>query len=627
MAEKYIKAFSKGLYNRIEDDTIPDGSAHDSLNWVTMGDRIELRRGQTLLGTDVSGNGNISGLFVAERFDGTQVLFQSYDRKIRYYDTVSEDWIETTTADILPASASGEDVAFAQYHSLAGAFLYASSKNSGIYKIPIANPASIVDLLSTSIRGKIKIKQGRMFLWDKKDASSGFDPNGIYGSYIDKDEQVDYTEIIGEAIGSSGSTNYTGTLAFKAGFPKRTCMYVTFSATTVSGTELFIDTRNGTLLSNFGGTGTIDYATGAYNITFASATTGAVTSGYRWEDSTSTGIADFSKSTPRTAGQGFTFRQDDGGAETQNIFTFGSDEYCLHTLKTWKLTLQRDDTEATNLIYRSNVGIPYWRAGCETGDGIYFADAPDSSDPYIRVLQPNQLGTDIIPSSISDRLDLRDYRFNTCVVKEWGNYIAVACRHKDATENDTLFLYNKLFKLWDRFDYRISCMDVYNGALVAGDSASKNVFTLFSDLTDEDVEIPNYWISNKTNFNVEGTVESNLFQINGLIQDDQTVEVLFSYDNGDFVKVGEIVGTGSYVDRTQRVTVGSLVMGANEIGGGSSGIEASPYNREFRVVTPRFQKIQVKFQATRVGYVSISQYGFKDVRRKGRGLPPQYQVN
>lgn len=624
MAEKFIKNFTKGLFTRIEDNSIPEGAASNSLNWQTFGDRIELRRGQTLMGTDVSGVGKVSGLFVAQRFDRVQVPFYSHDRKIKYYDTVTEDWIEVSTADVLPTAASAEDIAFSEYHSLAGAFLYASSKNSGIYKIPIANPGSIVDLSATSHRGKIKIKQGRMFLWDRKDSSGGFDNNGIFGSYIDKDELSDYTAITSESIGSSGSITYTGTLAFKSGQPKRTCMYTSFTATVVAGTEIFRDSRNGTLVSNFGGTGTIDYATGAYSITFSATTTGAVTADYYWEDSTSGGVADFTKDTPRTAGQGFVFRQDDGGAEAQNIFTFGSDEYCMHTLKTWKLALSVDDTDATNLIYRSGVGLPYWRAGCETGDGVYYADAPDESDPYIRILQPNQLGTDIIPTSISDKLDLREYRFDYAVVREWGNYVAVACRYKDSTVNDTLFLYNRLFKLWDRFDYRISTMDIYNGALIAGDSASKNVFTLFSNLTDEDVEIPNYWISGDINFNNEGSTVANIFQINGLIQPDQLLEVHFSYDNGAFVKVGEIDGQGSYVDKTQNITVGSVTLGSTEVGGGGDGIEASPYNREFRVNTPRFKKLKVKFTATQIGYVSVSQFGFKDVRKKTRYLPSQY---
>lgn len=632
MAEKYVQNFTKGLFTRLEDESIPQGASSNSMNWMTFGDHIELRRGQVLMGTNVAGTGKISGLIVGDRFDGTQVPFRSYDRKIQYYDTVTEDWIEVSTADILPEIASGEDISFDQYHSLAGAFIYGSSKNSGIYKIPIANPGSIVDLSSTSHRGKIKIKQNRMALWDRKDSNGGFDSSGLYGSYVDKDELSDYTSITAETsfTGAVDSSNlvYTKTLAFKSGQPKRTCMYVSVYATTGAGVETFRDSRNGTLLSNFGGTGTINYATGAVSVTFFNApTSGSVAADYYWEDSSSTGIADFSKSTPRTAGQGFTFRQDDAGSDFQNLFSIGGDEYCMHTTKTYKLTLSSDDTDATNLIYRNRVGIPYWRAGEETGDGIYYVDAPDTSEPYVRILKPNQFNTDVIPASISDQISLIDYRFDYAVILQWGQYIAMACRTKDSTVNDTLFLYNTLWKLWDRFDYRISCMDIYNGALIAGDSASKNVFTLFSGLTDEDVEISNYWISDRNSLGMEGVKYSNLFEINGLIQSDQTLEVWFSYDNADFVKAGEITGNGSYVDQGVRVTVGSTTIGSTEVGGGGAGIEASPYHREFRINTPRLEKVRVKFVATRIGYVSVSKYGYKDIRGKGKSLPAQYVVN
>src|SRR3990167_6899994 len=437
-----------------------------------------------------------------------------------------------------------------------------------------------------------------MFLWDRKDTNGGFDATGLYGSYIDKDELSDYTAITAET-GFTGAvdganTVYTKTLAFKAAGVKRTCMYVSVYATTGAGVETFRDSRNGTLVSNFGGTGTINYATGAVSVTFANApTSGSVSADYYWEDATSTGIVDFTKSVTRTAGQGFVFRQDDGGADFQNIFTLGSDEYCMHTLKTWKLFLSSDDTDATNLIYRNRVGLPYWRSGTETGDGIYYADAPDTSEPFIRILRPNEFNTEVQPSSISDQLDLTNYRFDKCVIREWGLYIVVACRTADAEANDTVFLYHKLWKLWDRFDFRVSCMDVYNGALIAGDSASKNVFTLFSNLTDEDVEIPNYWISGKIDHGVEGVKYTNLFQINGLIQPDQDLEIYFSYDNGDFVLVDTIVGDGSYVDQGQSVGVGSNTLGSTEVGGGGDGIEASPYRREFRVNTDRLALIYI----------------------------------
>jgi len=622
--EYRVKNF-RGLITRIESESVKPGYAADMNNWVTLGDHIELRRGQSLLGSNVSGSGRVSGLFVGSRFDGTDIAHYSYGRKIKYYDTITSDWIEVSTVDVLPTAADGEDIAIDKYHSLAGAYAYLSSKNSGIYKIPYANPGSIVDLSSNSHRGKIRIKQNRMFLWDRKDSDGGFDQTGLYGSYIDKDQLSDYAAVSAESLGVAGSTTYSGTLGFKSGFPKLTCMYVSITATVAAGTEIFRDTRDGTLVSNFGGTGTINYATGAYQVTFSDVTTGPVTADYYTEDSSVEGIADFSQDSPdRLAGQGFQLRQDDGGAEMQNLGSIGGDEYCFHTEKTWRLTLTSDDTNATNLIYRGRVGIPYFRAACETGDGIYYIDATDPNEPFIRLLQIGYNNAEVVPKSISNDLDLSGYLVDKAVIFEWGVYICVAVRSANSTNNDTFFRYHKIWKSWEKHDYRVSANAIYNGGLLGGDSASNNVFQLFSGLTDEDNEIPNQWTTGKDGLNIEGVKYTNIFELRGLIDVDQDLDVYFAYDNGSFVKVGTIVGDGPYVDQSQRQVIGSYTEGSTEIGGGGDGIEASPYKVEFRVNTPRFEKISVRFVATKVGYVSVSEYAFKDIRFKGKYLPYQY---
>lgn len=629
ISDHYTKNFY-GLKTRWESESIKSGYASlGTYNWQTRADHIELRRGQELLGTNVSGSGNISGLAVGQRFDGEEVIIETYDRKVKYYDEVTEDWIETTSADILPAAADGEDISISTYHSLAGAMFYLSSKNSSIYKLPMANPASIVDQSSTDHRGKIRIKQSGMFLWDRKDLNGGFDSTGLYRSKLDKDELSDYTPVTAEGsfTGAVNGSNkdYTVTLAFKAAGVKRTCMYVSVYATTGAGVETFRDSRNGTLTSNFGGTGTINYATGAVAVSFFNApSAGNVLADYYWEDSTSGGIVDFAYSATRTAGQGIVLRQDEGGADFQNLFSLGSTEYCFHGFKTWALTISSDDLDAINPIYRAKVGIPYWRAGCETGDGIYYVDATDPSFPAIRLLYLSGQNSQVLPKSISEDLDLSGYNFDTAVVFEWGNYICVSCRTNSGTTNDTVFTYNRLEETWDQYDFRVSVFEKYAGGLIAGDSASKNTFKLFSGVTDEESNIPNAWVSNKDRLGVEGSKYFNIFKIKGLIDPDQSFDVYFSYDNGAFVKVGTVSGSGTYVDSGNSVVIGSHTLGSEQAGGGGDGIEASPYEYEFRVNTPIFEGYRVKFVATAVGYVSVSEYAEKDIRYKGRRISPQY---
>lgn len=640
-----IKVWNKGLITRIEnDEVLPKSAAEDVLNWFPLGDRIELRRGRQLMGAEVAGVGLVTGFGVARRYDesGTERLFSSRDRKIEYYDDATDAWIESG-ANVLPAGASGEDVAFSPYNSITGSFMFASSPNSSIYKIPAANPASVVDLLSTDFRGKIKIAQSRMKLWDRKDANGGRDKTGLYGSYIDKDELADFTEILAEAAatGDGATLTFSGTLAFKAGFPKRTCMYVRIT----DGVEILTDDRDGNLVGNLGGTGTINYATGAYSVTFHTAplNLAPITASYYWEDTTANGIADFSKSATRTAGQGFRFAQDEGGA-LQNVGTISGDDYCLHTVRTYKLTLGTDDTTATNLIYRVRAGIPNWRAVEESEDGLYYIHALDVAEPAIRLLKPSVLNIDALPKSISDNLNLSPYRFEKGVLREWGQYILAAGRESSETINNRCFFFHKVWKTWTITDFRLSDAISYKGQLVGGDSGSANRFVLFSGLTDEEVEIQNFYTLGKMNLGNSGIKVTNLMVLGGMIGPEQAIKAEISLDNGPFVEVGgsdvtdgagvtthhyAIEGTGDYVDQSASHTIGATLAGDELIGSISGGtdIELSPYRREFRINTDRYKFIRVRFSAVKVGYASVSDLVLKDNRFKGRTEPAKYVVN
>lgn len=639
----FVRNFNKGVITRIEKESIPAGAAANSKNWLTMGDHIELRRGQTLMGTNQAASGNISGMKVGTRVDGTKVLFRTRLRKLEYYNEATSDWVEANTANLLPVAASGEDVCFAPYTSLPGAMMYLTSPNSSIYKVPLANPADPIDQASTTFRGKMVIHQNRTILWNRKDSTGGFDPTGLFLSYIDHTQLSDYTQVTGEAIGTGdGATKtFTGTLAFKSSHVVRSCMFVTMTDTL----ETFVDNRSGTLVGSLGGTGTINYATGVYSITFNTAPVNlqAVTGQYYWEDATAHGIVDFSKDTPRTAGQGAIFRQDDGGADMQNVFTLGADEYCVHTLKSWRLTLSADDTKATNNIYRSRIGIPHWRAGVASGDGIYLLNSIDKSNPKVELLKPGLISVDALATSISDNLDLSGYDFSKCSVFEWGVYIVVNAMNlaNNATANDTMFLYNKLWKSWDILDVRALDMEDYNGILTVGDSASMNVFQIFSGLTDEEADIDNFWESGKMRiYAYNGVFESNRLELAGLIGPDQKIKVSVALDDGGFVEVGgsddpstgvhtyAIQGNGSYVDKGQAVTIGSTMIGQATIGGGTptGSITANPFSLEMKINTDKYEYIRIRFEAVAVGWAAITRFGFKDNRLKNRSMVAAHQV-
>lgn len=714
-----VDAFPYGLITKLKDEkTLPKGASADSLNWRTRGDRIELRRGYSLLGqTRQNGSGKITGLVVGQKADGTQIPFYTHGRKIKYYDSVTDDTYETG-ADTLPAVADGEDIALENYHNLAGVFIMVSSKNSSIYKIATANPGSVQDELMTNHKGKIKLKKGRTFLWDRKDTRGGRDQTSLYGSWIDKDELSDYGTISNETFGAGdGATTafahtMTGVsgrvsimqvsvIAFrsvkavtgitKAAFAVVTCVghgfasgdYVLFqgvggmieingvtaqinnvvdantfwvnldttgySAYTAGGNvgpyEYFIDDGNGVLTGDHGGAGTVNYITMACAVALnlPAPNTTTIWTTYYWENPTSAsagtansgGFLDFTKSSPRTAGQGFVVPQPDDGA-FQNLFFINDIAFCFHESLTYKFTLTKDDTNATNEIYRSKVGLPYWLAACETGDGIPYVDAIDQNNPAVRVLGFAANSQEIIPLSISVNLDLSPYSFDSAVLMEWGEYLVLACRQSSSPANDRMFIRFKDKGYWDVMDYYASRLGILNGALIAGDSISNNIYTLFSGLDDDGSEILNHWTGAETNCDVDGLKRIMMFAIDGLIGPGQYLKISLSLDNGSFVEIRDpnrpteyaVQWDGPYVDKSQAVHIGGPTEGSTEIGGGGGDgdITAWHFRREFVIATDLCEYVQPKFEGVGIGWLAVNSYKFKDIRYKGRRQALRYET-
>jgi hypothetical protein len=609
-----------GIQTSVKDiKTLKPGFSPDSKNWVTsrFNDSIELRRGYARLGaTENVGSGKVTGIGIGLRYDGVSVPFFSYGRKVKYYDVVTDDTVEVGT-DLLPTGANGEDVWFKAYQGLAGSFMYLGSSNSSVYKIPTANPGSAVDQSVNNYRwGVFHIGQNRAFAGQRNGTVAGNnDKTGLYLSYIDKDQLSDFTQVTGEAVGASGATAYSGTLV-AAGAPK-TIMYPSF---TEAGGETLVDDRNGNLVGDAGSTGTINYATGAYSITFNHTTVGAVTVSYYHETATSTGILDFS--TAFANGQAKVFRQDDGGGNIMAIFNINTIEYCIHLLKTWQVTTSLDDTQSTNLPYR-NIGIPYPRAAFQTPEGIIMADLSRPTDPKFRKMQVLQ-GTNIQtiePISISDDLDLSAYAFDKCVAFRWGDYEIFCAQELVAgvanDYNSVMFVHNVVSNAWDKLDYYASCLEEYAGTLIAGDSVSNNIYTLFSGFDEDGDIISNYWTSSDLNLGTDNLKNCRRMVMDGLIQPDQDIRISLSYDGGAFSEVITIEGDGAYVDSGIQSTVGSQTTGSKVIGGGGEAT-ASPFEVDFSINSDRFMFVRVKIEALGVGYVSINSMTFKDIRDKGR---------
>ncbi len=612
--------FIHGLMTYFNAQQIPRGAASDELNFLTRGSKIETRNGYAPLGTEVAGAGKNYGIFTAHKWDGTEILFRARPPKLEYYDTVSSSWLECGSNLLAGAT---EFVTFGEYFSDAGAQLWVSSPNTDLLKIMTANPGSAVSQYNASknFKGYIRIRLNRMLLWNYLGNTLGKASNAaLRGSYIDKQS---YTTVTGEAVATGDGVTkvFNGTAATISG------VKTTFGFTFTDGVETFADDYLGNLVGSLGGTGTINYATGVYSVTFntAPANLAAITTSYSTEDSTNNGIADFTHSGTRLAGEGFTFLQNDGG-KLLNVFSLNGSEYCLHERKAWVLTLGSDDTTATNLIYRDRMSLAAAFGGVATADGIFYIDTTLKSRPYVAVLSYEPISSLVLPKDLSSSiLDLSPYSFDQCTAWEWEKYILFAMRTTDSPINNRILMYNKDLKCFDVVDFYARSFATMGGALYGGDSGSVNVYNFFSGF-DDNGSNPNYfWVGNIDDHGLMGLKKTKKLWFEGEIDINQASDVYASVDRGAFVKVGTISGSGNYVDKGQAVLVGSLIVGKNIIGGGSNGLSAFHYLVQFRLATDKYKYFQLKLVPTGIGYFSCTMYTNFDIRSKEDKLPSRYR--
>lgn len=621
--DRETKNFKIGTVNSLEPESIPDGAASDSLNWLTKGDRIELVPGYSIVGDDDETDGRVSGLHVAERPDGTLIPFKSHGRKIKTYDAENDEWAEIGS-DAIPAAAEDDDISMSDYSPPAGNQLWLNSPNLGPQKVMVATPSALIDQYDSSknFKGRMRVKDARSLLWYRNE-----DKTGVYGSWVDA---RNYTTVTAESIGTGDGVDktFSGTLAFKGGGAKRTC----FGVEITDGVETFTDDFNGNLVGSAGGTGTIDYGTGAYAVEFEAAPANAapLTADYQWEDATDEGVADFSKSTPRQAGQGFVFPQDAGGGPIQAALSFNLVDYCLHLRKTWALFLSDDDTDATNNVFREKVGIPNHRAACATDRGIYAIDTSDPEDPKFVLITLERGSTEVVPIDISEKLNLTDFRFDKGVVGKEGNLVLFAGRHKSSVENDTLWVLDTRFGSYDRIRRHVACFgnQTYDGEILVGDSLSNNVLKLFDGWSNDGVLAENYWIGRLTDHEIRELKKTRRLVVEGQIGPDQVIQVDADMGTGEFVNVGEIRGNGPYVDAAKDGTIGSPEIGEYQIGGAALGsTPRGRYVRELRFRLGKYRRVRLRFRATGIGYASVSYYAHKDITRFEDRVPKKYRSN
>ena len=609
-----VQGYTSGIQNKIPAETIADDAAQDSLGWVTEDGSISLCGGRERIGSDGS-QGGIFGQIFAPKKDGTAVHFRKTNTKIQYFDG-------TTWQDTITGLTAGAEYTFSPYVSLAGAYLYATGVD-GLFKIATANPGSYKNMFdeAKNYKGYSIINEQRMFLWNRSNGNP--DRMGVYISKIDP-QGTNYTTVSNEVLGASGNTTYSGTLAQATG--NRFVFGVTITGTTGAGLETFTDTYAGTLTGSLGGIGTINYATGTYSVTFNNTvTSGNVEADYQYEDSNSGGVTDFTFSSPRVAGEGDIISQEYLGEPIQSIHVFEGRYYSFKNTCVYELDLTDDDTNATNIVYRVDIGIPSLRAAISTGKGIVYMDTGNPNKPFLSMLTRNPIGGNLEPVNLCPLFRWEDYVFDNCVIDTYGENILVSAKTQGADENDIVFLINARDKYAvDIIPYGVNTFAKSGGYLYGGDSFSDTIYKLFSGFDDLTLPINNYWVSKDQTYKSENLKKFRFLRFKGLIDPQQYIEVYASFDRGDFQLLGTIRGDGDYVDYSNAV-----VIGGNEIGnlvGGDGEAVGYPFIMEMRTRVPKFRTRAIKLVAGTIGFAQINWIEDHDVLVFEQRLPRRFRI-
>jgi hypothetical protein len=599
--EKSNKIFGKGIINTIDHELIDRAAASASLNFLTFLDHIELIRGRKVMGADESGNTPVLGLHVGYRADGTPVMLRKITTKIQYYNSTTELWVDCKTGLI-----DGEELSFDNSFTPAGRQIWACGQD-GLFKIYPSNLTSVITLTNgtKNYKGKIRIEKSRMLCVGMKE-----DPTGLRLSKVDKD--ANYTTITGEAVGALGSTHYAATLAHAQ----------LFGLVITDGTQTLTDDKNGGFTGD--GTGTVNYATGAIDVTFDAITTGPVVASYLYEAPLTNGLADFTYSATRLAGEGNVLRQDATGALSQSIHTFGGKFYTLQDKGSWALSIDETDLKFYNDVYNLTIGTPTWKSSIPYADGIIFIDTADPEKPKLRKLAYDQYNSLVVPYDLSQNFRMEDYVFDQSALTKFGDLVVFSCRTEDSTINNKTIVYHLLYKTFDILDDGYNFFAIMDNKLYAGDSLSPNVYEIMSGWDNDGGLIDGYWESKNDNLDYDQLKKEKMFIASGYMMKGQEFEVYASYDGEEYELLGSLKGTDDAVQEGIQIMVGVSMVGERNVGG-EDVEEAYYFKKGFKIHTPKFDRIKIKFVPKGIGYLSFYKFKHSDIRLKGTKLLKKYK--
>lgn len=614
--DKTIKIFAQGVHNLLDAEQIPTEAFADAKNWFCIDGRATLINGKTSIGAKGVA-GSVTGHIFGYKADGSKVHFRKIGTKIQYLNG-------STWTDVITGLTEDADYSFPNYASIAGTFTYACGVD-GIYKIHTANPGSYTAMYDASknFQGKAIIDKGRMLMWDLKN-----DKTALRGSFIDTPTPTTVTnEVLGTGDGTT--VTFTGTLAFKAGNAKSTCYDIAIT-TNPAGVTAQDDNLGAFIASGgtAGPTGTINYTTGAYSLTFPTAPAGGtqVLATYVHENTNEGGITDFTSSGTRLAGEGFRIPQDEGGDAILNVLIGTGGYYSLKSQSAYLFSIDSTDTDISNNVFRKEIGLPTWRGAVSTSKGIIFMNTANPERPELTILQRNTTGDAVEPFALFQHFKFANYTYDDCTIDTYNRYILVACKSSGATQNDTILLCDQSNGTVDITNYSGRTFAKSDGVLYMGSSLDQSIYELYTGFDDDGFPINNYLIGKKEDWGTHSLKKYRKIRLRGKIQGDQSYEVYINYDGSAFQLVGTVLGSGSYVDVSAPQTIGSNMVGEEQIGGGNL-VTVYPYQLEIRLKkVPKFRTRQIKFVALGIGYVDVDSQIDLMIDTYENKLPSRYRI-
>ena len=599
--EKVIKTWGLGTINNLVPELLKRGASSYARNFIANQDMIELLGGRVLLGDKEVSNTPCLGLHTIQKQDGTWAMVRKNVTKLQAYDFDADSW-----SDIKTGLLEDEVMHFDNSFTPAGRQIWGCGED-GLFKIypsALANPIDLTDE-TKNYKGKIMIEKSRMFCVGMKK-----DPTGIRLSRVDKDSN--YVSVTGEAVGALGSVTYTGTLANDQ----------VFGLLFTDGTQNVRDDKNGNLIGD--GTGTINYATGAYSVTFSATTTNAVTADYLHEDPLNQGLADFTTSASRLAGEGNVLRQDATGTKSMLTISFDNKIFTLQDSGSWRLIISADDKDFDNDIFSSMVSCPSPNAAVNVSDGIIYIDTSEINKPKLRKLTYNDLGDKVIPKELSEVYSFEGYTFNKATMIHFNDFIIFSGASESSTVNDTTFFYNTetggIFSAPNGYNFFVKA----NGRLYGGDSSTPNVYRLFDGYDDLGNSVIGEFESGNDMLDTEQLKKLKKFYIEGYQTGTAGCEVQLSFDKENWITVGEI-DQNDVTAEAPEASHGSVLFGDDLYGGSDDLPQPNFFKKAFKFSTQKFERVMFRIVTSGYGYFAVTQVKFSDIRKKGSKTLRKYK--